>query len=154
MLSAFSATGRGILAGMPDFFNNLSTNLEGLVPRLRKTFNAFKANIGFNGEDIITSLGTAWDTLTGEGGVLSQAHELVMDIGDWIKVKVENLDLEGAGAEVGKQIEGFIETGLPTVLDGISWTLGIGSKIMGGIVDELNGENDEMGSGVDSTALG
>ena len=154
VLSAFSATGRGILAGMPDFFNNLSTNLEGLVPRLRKTFNAFKANIGFNGEDIITSLGTAWDTLTGEGGVLSQAHELVMDIGDWIKVKVENLDLEGAGAEVGKQIEGFIETGLPTVLDGISWTLGIGSKIMGGIVDELNGENDEMGSGVDSTALG
>ena len=154
VLSAFSATGRGILAGLPDFFNNLSTNLEGLVPRLRKTFNAFKANIKFNGQDIIDGIGTAWDTLTGEGGVLDQGRDLLVDIGKWVKVKVEGLDLETVGTDVGKLISDFIELDLPTVLDGISWTLDIGSKIMGGIVDELNGENNEMGSGVNSTPLG
>ena len=154
VLSAFSATGRGILAGLPDFFNNLSTNLEGLVPRLRKTFNAFKANIKFNGQDIIDGIGTAWDTLTGEGGVLDQGRDLLVDIGKWVKVKVEGLDLETVGTEVGKLIGDFVELDLPKALDGISWTLDIGSKIMGGIVDELNGENNEMGSGVNSTPLG
>ena len=154
VLSAFSSTGRGILAGLPDFFDNLSTNLEGLVPRLRKTFNAFKANIKFNGQDIIDGIGTAWDTLTGEGGVLDQGRDLLVDIGKWVKVKVEGLDLETVGTEVGKLIGDFIELDLPTVLDGISWTLDIGSKIMGGIVDELNGENNEVGSGVDGSKLG
>ena len=153
-LSFFSSTGRGILAGLPDFFDNLSTNLEGLVPRLRKTFNAFKANIKFNGQDIIDGIGTAWDTLTGEGGVLDQGRDLLVDIGDWIKVKVENLDLETVGTEVGKLIGDFVDIDLPKALDGISWTLDIGSKIMGGIVDELNGENNEVGSGVDSSKLG
>lgn len=153
-LSFFSSTGRGILAGLPDFFDNLSTNLEGLVPRLRKTFNAFKANIKFNGQDIIDGIGTAWDTLTGEGGVLDQGRDLLVDIGKWVKVKVEGLDLETVGTEVGKLIGDFVELDLPKALDGISWTLDIGSKIMGGIVDELNGENNEMGSGVNSTPLG
>ena len=153
-LSFFSSTGRGILAGLPDFFDNLSTNLEGLVPRLRKTFNAFKANIRFNGQDIIDGIGTAWDTLTGEGGVLDQGRDLLVDIGKWVKVKVEGLDLETVGTEVGKLIGDFVDIDLPKALDGISWTLDIGSKIMGGIVDELNGENNEVGSGVDSSKLG
>lgn len=153
-LSFFSSTGRGILAGLPDFFDNLSTNLEGLVPRLRKTFNAFKANIRFNGQDIIDGIGTAWDTLTGEGGVLDQGRDLLVDIGKWVKVKVEGLDLETVGTDVGKLIGDFVELDLPKALDGISWTLDIGSKIMGGIVDELNGENNEVGSGVDSSKLG
>lgn len=153
-LSFISSTGRGILAGLPDFFNNLSTNLEGLVPRLRKTFNAFKANIKFNGQDIIDGIGTAWDTLTGEGGVLDQGRDLLVDIGKWVKVKVEGLDLETVGTEVGKLIGDFVEIDLPKALDGISWTLDIGSKIMGGIVDELNGENNEVGSGVDGSKLG
>lgn len=153
-LSFFSSTGRGILAGLPDFFDNLSTNLEGLVPRLRKTFNAFKANIKFNGQDIIDGIGTAWDTLTGEGGVLDQGRDLLVDIGKWVKVKVEGLDLETVGTDVGKLIGDFVELDLPKALDGISWTLDIGSKIMGGIVDELNGEDNEVGSGVDSSKLG
>ena len=153
-LSFFSSTGRGILAGLPDFFNNMSDNLEGLVPRLRKTFNAFKANIKLNGQDIIDGIGTAWDTLTGEGGVLDQGRDLLVDIGKWVKVKVEGLDLETVGTEVGKLIGDFVELDLPKALDGISWTLDIGSKIMGGIVDELNGENNEVGSGVDSSKLG
>ena len=153
-LSFFSSTGRGILAGLPDFFNNMSDNLEGLVPRLRKTFNAFKANIRFNGQDIIDGIGTAWDTLTGEGGVLDQGRDLLVDIGKWVKVKVEGLDLETVGTDVGKLIGDFVELDLPKALDGISWTLDIGSKIMGGIVDELNGENNEVGSGVDSSKLG